>query len=254
MASWFSTLNKDPYGTLNPEQVQVNKGLGSTLLNQATNPNAFNYGGQLNANMGTGEQDVIDRNARMNAVASQTYGTLGNYNEGDFNKQFADEISNPTFDNFKNNISPYLAQELPSFGTQRANVIARSLGDLQNNVLQQRFTAREAAKDRALSAVGQSADYLGKSAQIQAVPREIQQAGLDRQYNAFTAANASKQNAVNQALQFLGISTGSVTQEPTTLGNVATLGTTVANIIGAIKGMGNGGTNPTPPPSSSTAR
>lgn len=243
MASWFSTIKKDPYGTLNPEQVQVNKGLGGTLLNNINGAN-YDYNGQLAAPITAGEQNVVANNSRMNAVAQQTYGDLGNYNDQNFNTNFNSEIADPTLANFKNNVAPLLGEELPSFGTQRAQVISRALGDLQNNVMQQRFTAREAAKNRALTALSGAANYDQTAAGIQAIPREIQQAGLDKAYQSFVTSNTQKQNGLNQALQFLGISTGSAIQDPTNLGNMIALAQAGANIYGTVAGGGSKGGAP----------
>lgn len=244
MASWFSTLDKDPYGTLNPEQRQVNQALGSTLINNMSGT-GNTYGGQLNAPIGSGEQNVVDNSARLNAVASNTYNRLGTYDPAQFNTDFNNQIQDPSIDNFKRNIEPLLGEELPSFGTARANVVSRAANDLQNNLLQQRFTSNEAAKNLALNALSGGNTYNQGAMAIQAVPREIQQAGLDRDYKAFLDANQSKKDSLNQALQFLGISTGSTTQEPTDFGNYMATAQALGNIVGSvIPGASGGSTNP----------
>lgn len=244
-ASYLGTKNKikrDDYGLLNPEQRQVNKALGGYITGDLSKD--FSYGGQLTEGIGTGEQDVVNQNARINAIAGDTYGRLADYNDPAFNQQFEEEISRPTLQNFQNNIAPYLAQELPSFGTARATVIARELGNLQNNVMTQRFAAREAAKDRALRAASDSAGYFQTAAGIQSIPRQIKQAGLDREYQNFIQANAQKADSLNRALEFLGLTTGYSYEKKNTAGQVlqgamsgAMMG---ANIAGA-GGFGGGG-------------
>jgi hypothetical protein len=203
----------NPYGTLNPEQIQVNKALGSAVMGDLSKGTQdYLYGGQLTEGIGQGEQDVVNQNARMNAIAGNTYANFANYNDPEFNEQFDSEISRPTLQNFQNDIAPYLAQELPSFGTQRANVIARELNTLQNNIMNKRFDARESAKNRALQAANDSAGYFQTSAGIQAIPRQIKQAGLDREYQNYVQANSQKSDSLNRALSFLGLSTGTVYQ------------------------------------------
>jgi len=241
-SGYFGSKGKnkiDPYGQMTAEQRQVNSALGSAVLGNVNRD--YTYGGQLTEGIGSGEQDVVNQNARMNAIAGNTYETLGNYNDPAFNQQFDEEISRPTLQTFQNEIAPYLAQELPSFGTQRAQVIARSLGELQNNVMQKRFDARESAKNRALQASNDSANYFATSAGIQSIPRQIKQAGLDREYQNFIQANEAKSNSLNQALAFLGLSSGTAEYKPNSTG--AALGGALAgaSAVPGIAGMFGGG-------------
>jgi len=238
MGSWFSELKKDPYGTLNPEQIQVNKSLGNTLLNNIDQ--GFQYGGNRNAAIDPGTQDVIANNARINAVAGKTYADLGDYNDPKFNEQFNSEIADPQRSYFMQNYERDIGQEIPYSNTGRANMISRGYGDMQNQILQKRFEARESAKDRALNALTGSANYFQTSAGIQEIPRTIKQAGLDRDFESFIKGNEMKQNSINQALQFLGISTGSAIQEPTTFGNIMATAQGVANIASSFQGGGSG--------------
>lgn len=248
-AGYFGSKGKnkvDPYGQMTSEQRALNSAVGGDLLANA-NKN-YTYGGQLTEGIGAGEQDVVNQNARMNAIAGNTYANLGNYNDPAFNEQFDSEISRPTLQNFQNEIAPYLAQELPSFGTQRAQVIARSMGELQNNVLQKRFDARESAKNRALQASNDSANYFNTSAGIQSIPRSIKQAGLDREYANFVKANEQKSDSLKNALSFLGISMGTSEYKPNSTGAAlsgamagASSGAGLMNLMG---GGGGGGLTP----------
>lgn len=225
----------DPYGALNPEQKAITQQLGPQIQSElGKSAQDYMYGGQLSAGITPGEQDVVGQNARMNAIAGNTYGQLANYNDPNFDQQFDTEITNPTLQNFTRNIQPLLEESLPSFSTARGNVISRNLGDLQNNLLQQRYAARGAAKDRALSALSGSNNYFQGAANIQSIPREIQQAGLDRQYQNFVTANSQKQNSLQNALSFLGLSTGTYQQPPDNLSrllNIAKTGVQVAGLF-----------------------
>ncbi len=228
----------DPYGALNPDQRQLSQALGPQLTSAVNAPYTnYLYPGQTTAPITQGEQDVVNNSSRMNAVAGKTYDQLATYDPQKFNQDFNNEIQDPTFANFKNNIEPYLAQEIPSFGTARANVVARNLTDLQNNLLQQRFTSNQAAKDTAINALNSANTYNQGAEAIAAVPRVIQQAGLDAQYNNFIQANQQKQNSVNQALNFLGISTGTYQQPPDQMAQLINLlktGAQVASVAGGV--------------------
>lgn len=201
--------NVDPYGSLNPEQRQVVQALGPRLTSNM-NPSAFRYGGQLSESIDPNEQAIVDRFSRLAAVNADALGKF-NYNEGNFNDQFQQEIADPTFRDFKTNLAPYLEQELPTFSTARVNVLAREGRSMNDMLLKQRFEAREAAKDRSLRAIDTAGSYGLASAQLAAIPREIKQAGLDRSYTAFLQENKSAQTNIDQMLNFLGIST--VTRE-----------------------------------------
>lgn len=203
----------NPYGSLNPEQVQLTKALGPQLTASATAPYSdYLYNGQLTAPMSGNESNIVDNSARFNAVANNTFNRLGTYDPNQVNADYNSEVQDPTMDNFKRNIEPLLGEELPSFGTARANVVARSLGDLQNNLLQNRFTAQQTAKTTALNAIAGQGTYDQSAYQIAQMPRLIQQAGLDSQYQNFLNANQQKQTSLQNALSFLGLSTGTFYQ------------------------------------------
>lgn len=208
----------DPYGTLNPEQVALTKSLGPEITSRATgDASQYLYGGQLNAPISDGEQNVVDNAARLNAVAAGTYNTLGTYDPKLFNDQFDSEIADPTYESYKRNVLPGIQESVPGFSTARADVTAKGLQNVSDQLLTARNTARTAAQQTALSALQQGSNYNVNAANIAAVPRVIQQAGLDKSYQNFIQANAQKSDAVNQALNFLGISTGTSYQEPNPL-------------------------------------
>lgn len=197
----------DPYGNLSPEQQNVFKTLGPQIQNQLTS-GPTSYGGELNAPITTNELNSI---RDYNNFASGAYGTLNqlsNYNDPNFNQQFQTEIADPSLQYFKSNIQPGIEEALPTFSTARGNVVARGLGDLSNNLLQQRFAARESAKNRALQAIAEGQNLGRTTLGINAVPREIQQAGLDRSYNEFVRQNDQGARNIDQAMRFLGITAG----------------------------------------------
>lgn len=242
MASWFSTQKTDPYGALNPEQRQVNQALGNSLMGSVNNGYQGNlYQGQLTAPIGKGEQNVVDNSARFNAVAGDTFNRLSTYDPNQVNSDFNQYVQDPTFSHFKNEIEPLLGEELPSFGTARAQVVARAANDLASGLSTQRMGYQQQAKDTALNAISGANTYNQGAAQIASIPRQIQQAGLDREYANFIQANQQKQNSLNQALNFLGISTGTTTQDPTTFGNLLSTAKSAAEIYGAVQGGGGGG-------------
>ncbi len=236
------TLNKgkgiNPYGTLNPEQVNLTKSLGPELTDRATgDASQFQYGGQLNAPIGQGEQDVVDNSARLNALAGNTYSNIGTYDPNTFNTQFDQEIANPTFDSYKRNVQPGIQESVPGFSTARANVTARGLQNTSDQLLMARNAARESQKKLALDALSGASNYNVNAANIAAIPRVIQQAGLDKEYANFLQANAQKSDSINQALQFLGIST--VVDKPTTnpIDFALAAGKTAAQLYGASQGV-----------------
>lgn len=226
----------DPYGTLNPEQRNLVKALGPRLQAiSAGGPQQYRYGGQLSMDITPEEQNAVDRYGRIAALSEPSLSKLVNYDDAAFNEQFTNEIANPAFDDFRRNTQPLLEEALPTFSTARANVLSRNLGDLQNNLLQTRFNAREAAKNRSLDAIGAAGQFGATSAAIASIPREIKQAGFDREYGDFIQANQQYQTAINQMLNFLGISTGT-TQEDHSIDRILALIGAGANVYGAAKG------------------
>lgn len=235
-AGFFGSKGKqsvNPYGTLNPEQVALTHSLGPELNTRATgDASQFQYGGQLNAPITEGELGVQTNANRINAIAGKTYGNIGEYDPTLFNKQFDEEIADPTYASYKRNVLPGIQEAMPGFSTARGNVTARGLQNTSDQLLMARNQAREAQKRLALDALTGASNYNVNAANIAAVPRLIQQAGLDKAYQNFIQANAQKSDSINQALDFLGISTGTVTNKPNTTGSI---------LNGAIAGAGAAG-------------
>jgi hypothetical protein len=94
-------------------------------------------------------------------------------------------------------------------------------------------------KDRSLQAIRDAQQLGTTSMTLNAIPREIQQAGLDRAYNEFVGSDARKQGYVNSGLQMLGISTKAQVSEPSWFGDFMTtlgMGSEIAsNVAGIFK-------------------
>lgn len=204
---WGKEGTYDPYGAYNPEQTALNKTVG-TRLNTMVGEGPQYYTGELSAEMSP-EEAAYYNPTRANLMS----GTIDQmmqegYNDTAFNNQFQQEMVDPTYQQFRNYTQPTLEEALPTFSTARGTVLARELGTVGQNLLQQRFTSREAAKNRALSAYGAVPavqSYLE-------TPRVFKQAGLDRKYADYIQANTQAAQNIDKALAFLGI--GSKTYTP----------------------------------------
>jgi hypothetical protein len=191
---------RDPYGTLNPEQINTSKALGLQINNRLSqSPDSYRYQGLMNAPIGQQEQQAIN-----------DYGNLSSstYDPNTFNNQFQSEVADPAYADFQRNIAPQLLESIPSFATARGTVLAKGLSNLQGQLLNQKFSTRQAALDR-------QANIARENVNVQAIPRTIQQAGLDRAYLDYTQGNQQHQQDINNALQFLGIGTVTEKQDNT---------------------------------------
>lgn len=226
----------DQYGTLNPEQKSLTQTLGPTLT-QRIQAGPQQYSGPLNADFSGNEQQALDR---FNGTVQQGYDTLGkfnNYDDASFNDQFQKEITDPSFDSFNRNVKPLIEESLPTFSTERGRQVTNAASDLNNSLMQQRFTAREAAKDRSIRSIAEYQNLGRTDLALNAVPREIKQAGYDREFAKWVGENQQHATAIDQALNFLGIST--VTrQDNTFLDRLIALTKSGAQIATAASGGG----------------
>jgi len=195
---------RDPYGTLNPEQRGLTQALGP-YFNQSLANGPQLYGGQFMADIGANEQAQMARSQALINQSGQTLAGLQNYQ--DYDKLFRQEVETPTMDFFRREIQPTLEETLPTFSTARAGVVGRNLLGVTEQLAQQRFSGRENARQLALQAAGMTPATTQEMMRQAAVPRELQQAGLDKAYLDYTQANAQYQSSINQMLNFLGIST-----------------------------------------------
>jgi len=198
--------------SFNPEQQALSRTLGSSLSG-ALAGGSEQFPGQLTAPISPLESQNV---SRLGALGQDTLGSLINIDDAAFDQRFRQEIVNPTFRDFRTNIQPLIEESLPSFSIAKGNAVRRGAQEVGDDLLQQRFAAREAGRDRALKGIGQ----LGDLAEFSAIPRLIQQAGLEREFARFTQGNADRDRNIGRALSFLGLSTKTETSEPSTASNV----------------------------------
>jgi hypothetical protein len=137
--------------TLSPAQRQVQADVGARLRTLLRQPTSF--GGQVNAPLGQAELAAIERSQRLSRLGEESLGRIIPGAGPEFDEQFQREIVRPSVDTFRSEIQPLLEEALPSFSTARGQVLSRNLGQLQRDLLTQRFGAREAARERSLRGI-----------------------------------------------------------------------------------------------------
>ncbi len=186
----------NPYGGLNPEQIAVNKQLGSYFGNVNAAPSL--YGGQYTADFTPEEQAILDRNARLSSLGETGLSTMLS---GEFPEEYwKSSIYNPMLKSFKEDIQPQIEEQYAGqwSGTPRADAVTKGYRDLMDTLTAKRaelgWQARNAVPE-AVSAMGS----MGTTGMALAnIPREIKQYGLDKQYAEWTRGQTEKQNYVNQ--------------------------------------------------------
>jgi hypothetical protein len=202
----------NPYGNLNPEQIATNKSLGTYF--GGINNDMPSYGGQYTADLTPEEQNVLDQNARLSSLAE---GGLSTMLSGEFPEDYyQNSIYKPMMKQYKEDVQPGIEEAYAGqwSGTPRANAVAKGYRDLTDTLAAKRADLAWQARNAVPEAVSAMNSMGTSSALIQAIPREIKQYGLDKQYSEWTRGQEAKQQYVNQALQFLGISTGTATYNP----------------------------------------
>jgi hypothetical protein len=243
MASFFNqSVKKDPYGTLNPEQVAVNKQLGP-YFSQTLSDDPLQFGKTSSdyvAPIGVDEQDIINRSNRLSALGSQGLEGLMSYDPQTFNTQFEEEVAQPTYSSFTRNVLPTLQESLPTFHTAQGVQTNRAFQDVTDKLLTARNTARENALNRQLSAITSAPTTMSGFQQVASVPRIIQQAGLDKQYTDWARGQESKQNSIQRMLDFLGVSTGTITTKNSAIDNINQVLGTLGNVTGIVGNLFKG--------------
>lgn len=229
-----SKFKIDPYGGLNPEQVGVVKALGPRFSQMASQGPQY-YDGQFIEPIGANEQAYLDRASRLNALQQTSLSNIVNQPEN-FDEQFASEIEQPTLDFFRREIQPQIEEELPTFSTSRASVVARNLANLTGSLAQQRFDARQRIRDQAISGSGALSEAIQTGHNIISVPRQLKQAGLDKAYTDFVTGNQQYGNYLNSMLNFIGIPTPTAQEETSIFDRILAGASSGAKIAGSLGG------------------
>lgn len=237
--------NYDPYGELNPEQKQMTQALGPYLTNQInTDPKL--YEGQLSEPISNEELGIVGSSNRLAAMSESGYSDLINPDLNAYNKQFDEQMANPQYSMFRRNVLPGIQEAMPTFSTAMGETTKRGYQDVTDTLSQQRYAGWQAAQDRRLQAMGQAPSTMAQFGQNAAVPRALQQAGLDRSYSEWMRGQDQKNTSVNQMLSFLGLrtSTTEYTKPLEPYANMIT-GAMKGATWGGSLGLGGGGTTPT---------
>ena len=91
--------------TLNPEQQQVSKSLGS-VLDQRISEGPQQFQGQLKEPLGTQEAATLSRLRQLESGAGNTLESLQQFDEPTFRRQFDEEVANPTLQFTQREILP----------------------------------------------------------------------------------------------------------------------------------------------------
>lgn len=234
MGFFRPSFKRDPYGTLNPEQQGVTQALGP-YLQSSLGRGVETYGGQLTEPISDAEQASISNFSRLNAVRNDSLSSILGATPQQLDEEFTSQVQKPSLDFFKREIQPMIEETLPTFSTARAQAVGREATNLAGNLATQRFQANQLRRDQALNASGALNEAGTTSLGIAAVPRELKQLGLDRSYQEYVRGNTQRQNSINQMLSFLGISTVSAEETPSTLTTALGYGKSIAQIIAALK-------------------
>lgn len=236
IADWLGKGNSPWQPTFDANQQPVSQELSQYF--QGLNPQSFSYTGQMTAPMTAGQSQVVDQSSRLGALANNTYSQLGSYDPNQVNSDFNNNIENPSWSNFTNNIAPYLRENLNGFSSEQGNVLSRAALTNQNNLDQQRMTYQQNAKDTALSALQGGSQFNTSNMALQSVPQAIQQAGLSNAYTNFTNSNQQYSNALQQMLGYLNVQSQAYVQQPNQMQQLLGAGQSAAQIAAAMGSVG----------------
>jgi hypothetical protein len=150
--------------------------------------------------------------------ASDTLSQLLSGQPTDFDAFFRDAIESPLLRTFSEDIVPQLQARGAKnfFSTGQENVETRAAKNLTQQLTGARselgFKTAEAAKDRQLAALGMVDTVTGmpirqamQLLEAGRVPREIEQAGLTREYAEFLRQQEARNTRINQILAAIGL-------------------------------------------------
>ena len=209
MTNKDSEESYDPYWAYTPEQKAIHQSLGP-YLNSKMNGGLNLYGGDYTADLTQGEKDVIAQNARLSALGEQGLGSLL---KGEFPEQYyRDTIYQPALKQFKEDIQPLLEEQYAGtggyWGSARAGAVGKGARDLGDTLAAKRAELAWNVQQNVPNAINAANSLATTGAAIQQTPRLIQQYGLDQQYNEWVRANQESQKYIDQALGFMGLSSG----------------------------------------------
>lgn len=231
----------DPYGTLNPEQKSLLQALGPQLQSKIANGEDL-YSGDFTAPLTQGESDIISRNSRLSALSDQR---LADLISGQFDEQaFQDAVYKPLLKQYQEDILPQMQEQYAGsggyWGSARADAVRGQYQDMQDTLAAERAKQLMANKQLSLQALTAAPGVASGNMAIQAVPRQISQYGLDQKYNDYVRTSNQNQQYVNQAMQFLNLSTKTSTYTPGKQGMIGTLGTIGGAALGTLIAPGVG--------------
>jgi len=202
----------DPYGTWNPLQRTTGTSV-SDYLNKIIKGGAPSYTGDYTAPLTGGESDAISRNARMSALGEQGLNPLL---QGQFPEDYYQNyIRKPAMKEYTEDIAPLIEEQYAGsggyWGGARADAVGKGYRDLTDKLVAERSNLGYQAMRDVPTAINAANALSQTEAAMQQTPRLIKQYGLDQQYKEWIRSQDYTQQALNQALNFLNIST--VTRE-----------------------------------------
>lgn len=201
----------NPYGSLNPDQVRLSQSLGPYLQAQLGGK-GDTYTGDYSAPLTSGEQDAISRNSRMSALGEQGLSPLL---RGEFPEDYyQSSIYKPLLKQYTEDIQPLIEEQYAGngyWGSARAGAVGKGYGNLYDTLVSKRAELGWEAQKNIPTAVNAANALSTTEAAMQSTPRLVQNYNLKSQFDEWVRNLNYKQNSINQALNFLDLSTGTYT-------------------------------------------
>lgn len=203
-----SSVERDEYGTWNPMQRQLGQNTFD-YLSRIISSGAPTYGGDYTAPLTAGEQEMIARNARLSALAERGLEPLL---RGEFPEEYYQKsIYRPLLKQYQEDIQPEIEEQYAGtggyWGSARAGAVGRGYRDLYDTLAAKRAELGYQAMRDVPNAIQAASQLTATEAATQQIPRLIKQYGLDKQYEEWVRSQNFSQQAIDQALNFLNIST-----------------------------------------------
>lgn len=239
----------DPYWAYTPEQKAMHQALGPYLTGKMGGDLNL-YKGDYTSPLTQGEWDVINQNSRLSALGEQGLGSLL---KGEFPEQYyRDTIYQPALKQFQEDVAPALEEQYAGtggyWGSARAGAVGKGYRDLGDTLAAKRAELAWNVQQNVPNAINAANSLSTTGAAIQQTPRLIKQYGLDQQYNEWVRANSENQKYIDQALGFMGLSSGVMDvgntpiQEGSGMGGLMNAGT-IAQLASLFGNQGGGNSN-----------